>query len=186
MTCIVGLIDKGAVYMGADSCGADNDFAYQIRVDAKLFQRGPFLIGYTTSFRMGQLLRWKLPHIKIPEKMDVHEFMCTKFIDSVRTTLNKGGFSKRVEEREEAGQFIVGFQNRLFEVGSDYQVGECVRGYAACGTGRDLALGSLWTTGSPEYLVGIKPPMERLKLALSAAEAGNAAVRSPFLILKAK
>lgn len=55
MTCVVGLVDKGTVYIGVDSAAVQGWTRRKSRV-AKVFHRGPFLIGYTTSFRMGQLL----------------------------------------------------------------------------------------------------------------------------------
>jgi hypothetical protein len=55
MTCIVGIVENGKVYMGGDAAGV-NGYSVRVRKDPKLFKVGEFLFGYTSSFRMGQLL----------------------------------------------------------------------------------------------------------------------------------
>lgn len=53
MTCIVGYVTPAReVVMGADSAGVAG-YDLRIRRDVKVFHAGPFLIGYTSSFRMG-------------------------------------------------------------------------------------------------------------------------------------
>lgn len=59
MTCIIGLIKNKKVYIGGDSAGVDG-LNITIRKDSKVFKINKFIIGYTSSFRMGQLLRFKL------------------------------------------------------------------------------------------------------------------------------
>ena len=56
MTCIVGYLDKETVYLGGDSAGTDGNYSQHIRKDKKVFQNGPFIFGFTSSFRMGQIL----------------------------------------------------------------------------------------------------------------------------------
>jgi ATP-dependent protease HslVU (ClpYQ) peptidase subunit len=63
MTCIVGMVENGKVYIGGDSAGVSG-FDYHIREDQKVFQNGDMIFGFTSSFRMGQLLQYSL---KIPD-----------------------------------------------------------------------------------------------------------------------
>jgi len=76
MTCIVGLVDDGAVYMGGDSAGVLG-LSIEVRADEKVFYlneksswrtrldprellkpvRHLVVMGFTSSFRMGQLPR---------------------------------------------------------------------------------------------------------------------------------
>jgi hypothetical protein len=141
-----------------------------------VFQRGPYLMGFTTSFRMGQLLRWSLEAGEPTGDLD--EFMATVFVDAVRKCLKDGGFAKKDAEREEGGTFLVGVNGRLFTVHNDYQVAAQVSPYAAVGCGADIALGALYATQP-----GAGDPSGRLLLALAAAERHSAGVRSPFTIL---
>lgn len=183
MTIITGLVDKESkiIYMGEDSAGVDSLYGLRQRKDPKVFINGDFIIGYTSSFRMGQLLRFKFKPSKITVGMDAYEYMCTFFIDEVRSTLKEGGFTEVNNNIESGGTFLVGFNGRLFEIEDDFQVAECITNYNACGCGESVAMGSLYST---EYLV--KEPEERIKIALEATCRFNAGVRDPFIIEKLK
>jgi len=87
MTCIVGFIDKNNdVYIGGDSAGVSGLEIHE-RKDVKVFHTGNFLIGYTSSYRMGQLLRFKLKVEDQKPSQSDYEYMCTNFIDAVRKCL---------------------------------------------------------------------------------------------------
>lgn len=83
MTVIVGLVNKGDVYIGGDSAGVAG-LDITIRADEKVFTNGPFLMGFTTSFRMGQLLRYKFDPPKQTVNTDDMKYMVTDFIDATR------------------------------------------------------------------------------------------------------
>jgi len=178
MTIIVGLIDKesNTIYMGADSAGVSG-YSLQRRKDTKVFLNGDFIIGYTSSFRMGQLIRFKFNPAKKYDSMDVYEYMCTVFIDELRDTLKKGGFLEVNRNVEAGGVFLVGYAGRLFQVESDFQVGELIENYNTCGCGEALALGSLFSTSTFNM-----DARERVELALKSACEFNAGVCAPFSI----
>lgn len=176
MTCIVGLVAEGKVLIGGDSAGVDERYALTVRADRKVFRNGPFLMGFTSSFRMGQLLAHAFrPPQRYPDQ-DLHAFMVTAFVDEVRRCLKDGGFARKENEVESAGAFLVGYEGRLFHVDGDYQVGENAAGFAACGCGDLIAMGSLFSTKG-------RPSEERILQALAAAEAFSAGVRAPFHII---
>lgn len=182
MTIIVGLVDKEnkTIYMGGDSAGVSG-YSLRQRRDEKVFINNGFIIGYTSSFRMGQLLRFKLTPPKLAVDEDTYEYMCTSFIDEVRETFKDGGFSNIENNIEYGGTFLVGFSGRLFEIHDDFQVAECLINYNACGCGEDIAMGSLYST---EHLS--RMPEERVLMALEAAGKFNAGVRDPYIIEKLK
>lgn len=172
MTCIVGLVHNGRVYMGADSAGVSG-LDVIVRSDRKIFRNGPFLMGFTSSFRMGQLLAYKL---KVPERregQDIMEFMVTDFVDAVRTTFKDGGYISTKDSRESGGAFLVGYEGKLFQIECDFQVGECSYQYDACGCGTPYALGSLRNSNDLE-------PRDRLQQALETAAHFSAGVCGPF------
>jgi hypothetical protein len=123
MTCIVGLVDGGRVFVGGDSAGVSG-LSLQVRADEKVFRNGPFVMGFTSSFRVGQLLRYRLRPGAHPDGVCALEFMATVFVDEVRRCLKEGGAAKKENEIEEGGTFLVGYRGRLFRVDDDYQVGE--------------------------------------------------------------
>jgi ATP-dependent protease HslVU (ClpYQ) peptidase subunit len=183
MTAIVGLVQDGTVYIGGDSAGSDG-WRLTVRADSKVFRNGRFLFGFTTSFRMGQLIRYALKPPRLrgavgDGKLD--EFMATIFIDAIRDCLKVGGWAKKEHEREEGGTFLVGVAGRLFTVHDDYQVAQAADSFAAVGGGEDIALGALYATAHTKL-----SPRRRVKVALQAAERFSPAVRGPFVCLALK
>lgn len=175
MTCIVGLVHKGTVYIGGDSAGVAG-YDLTVRADQKVWSKDLFVYGFTSSFRMGQLLRYKINVAEKYPSQGVEEYMVDTFINAARKCLKDGGWARTDNGQERGGCFLVGFAGRLWQVESDYQVGESVDGFAAVGCGEAYALGSLYSTEGME-------PNDRLNLALEAAEAFSAGVRGPFTIV---
>lgn len=169
MTAVVGLVHNRRVHIGADSAGVAG-WSLTLRADEKVFRNGPYAMGFTTSYRMGQLLH----HALVPPEPtgDLNGFMVTTFIDAVRTCLKDGGWATKSSEQESGGQFLVGVSGRLFIIDSDYQVAEPALGYAAVGCGADIALGALYATDG-------QPVRRRMKTALDAAERFSAGVQGP-------
>ena len=179
MTAIAGLVDKDTVWIGGDSAGVAG-LSLGVRRDPKVFVLDDFVLGYTSSFRMGQVLRYYFTPPLPDEGQEPHEYMVLKFIPEARQLLKTHGFLQTKDGREEIGTFLVGWRGRLFSVEDDLQVGELLESYTACGCGHDLVLGSLHTT---EQLTGLTAK-DRLDMALDAAEAFSAGVRRPFTILR--
>ena len=178
MTCIVGLKHDGEIYIGADSLGS-NGYTKTVRTDEKVFRNGPFLMGFTTSFRMGQLLHHAFDPPKLPEG-NLDRFMTVEFINGVRQCLKDGGFAQvESEHQEKGGTFLVGVRDQLYTIESDYQVGKSAIGYDAVGSGEDFAKGSLFSTTGQE-------PRARVRMALKAAAANSVSVAGPYKILKVK
>lgn len=178
MTCIVGIEHTDGVIIGGDSAGVAG-WSVTTRADEKVFYVGTcldYLMGFTSSFRMGQLLRYRLG-VEDPDLDGLDRWMSTIFVDAIRACLKEGGFSKIENNEETGGSFLVGVAGRLYEVGCDFQVGRSVDGYLSIGCGADLALGSLHTTA--QYEIAAK---ERVRLALDAAAHLSGGVCPPFVI----
>jgi len=178
MTCIVGLVDGKNVIIGGDSA-ASAGFDIDVRSDSKVFTNGKMAFGFTTSFRMGQILRYSLKIPKHPKKQDTFQYMVTKFIDSVRNCMSDSGFKKVVSEQEEGGTFLVGYRGRLFKIYSDFQVAENSFPYEACGCGEAYSKGTL------NALSDIKiDSIDKVYKALSSGSKFSAGVCPPFRIIK--
>ena len=173
MTCIAGLVHDGAVYLAGDSAGCSG-WDLTVRADPKVFANGSYVMGFTASFRMGQLLRYAFTPPE-PETGDLHRFMCTSFTDALRQCLKDGGWAEKDKERESGGTFLAGTRGHLFFFADDYQVGEPADPYTAVGCGANVALGALHATEGRGM-----PPGKRLDAALSAAERFSNGVRGPF------
>lgn len=176
MTCIVGLVDNKKVYIGGDSAGVAG-YSLIVRNDDKVFKNGEFIMGFTSSFRMGQLLRY---YFSPPpcNTWDVEKYMVTDFVDAVRRCLKEGGFAHISNNEEEGGVFLVGFKERLFKIEGDYQVAWNTVPFDAVGCGDHLALGAMHILNKLE-----KTPEEKITAALQVAETYSAGVRGPFKIV---
>lgn len=173
MTCIVAVRARRGIVLGADSAGVSG-WRLDTRKDPKVFVRGDFAMGFTTSFRMGQLLHHAFVPPKLPKKAaDLSRFMVVDFVDALRSLFKDRGFATTKEGQESGGCFLVGVRQHLFRIGSDYQVAENVCGYDAVGCGEEPAMGALFASEG-------RPAQERALLALKAAEKFNAGVRGPF------
>lgn len=178
MTVIAGVVHHGRVHLGGDSAGVAG-YTLTTRADTKVWASGSYAFGFTSSFRMGQLLRHAFQP-PAPADGDLHGFMVTIFIDALRTCLKDGGWARKDSEQEQAGTFLVGVTGgRLFTIDSDYQVAESADGYAAVGCGGDLALGALHATAALDL-----KPRARLALALAAADHHSAGVTGPYVYAK--
>jgi ATP-dependent protease HslVU (ClpYQ) peptidase subunit len=181
MTCIVGIEQEGVVYLGADSAAGGNG-TVEVRRDRKVFRKRTdheeFIMGFTSSWRMGHLLQWALkpPEWNPASGENLHEYMCTSFADTLRKTFSDGGYSWKKDEHEMGGSFLVGYWGRLFEVDTEYGVGEFEKGYTAIGSGHQYALGSLHTTER----ISTMEPGRRIGDALLAASEFSEVVRPPF------
>lgn len=177
MTCIVGLVDKGNVYIGGDSAGVSG-LGVSIRADEKVFHNGPFIMGFTSSFRMGQLLRYKFGPSKQLANQDDMSYMVTDFIDSVRKCFGDNGFGSTPDKADnEGGVFLVGYNGALYHIDSDFQVGKPLWQYDSVGCGSEIAKGSMFSSKG-------KTPEARIKLALEASSAFSGGVAPPFAFVK--
>ncbi len=172
MTCVIAIKEDGKVFMGADSAGSDL-YTIRSRKDPKIYRVGDMLFGFTTSFRMGQLLGYSLTLPDRDPRITVDKYMNTVFIDAVRTCLKTGGYASKVSETEKGGTFLVAYEGRIFTVYDDYQVAESQLDFEAVGCGTETAMGSLYTSAG-------NPAKDRIIIALSAAEQFSCGVRGPF------
>ena len=177
MTCIIGLVENGKVYIGGDSAGCADGEIRATKI-AKVFRNGNFLIGYTTSFRMGQLLQYQLDVPGQVESIPDGAYMVCTFVEAVRKLFTDYGFARIDSNEESAGKFLVAYRGHLYCVESDYQVQENLDGFEVIGAGRSYALGALKVLETLEL-----SPTERILKALQVSAYFSDSVMEPFKIL---
>lgn len=184
MTCIVGLVSGGRVYIGGDSAGVGG-LDITTRADKKVFKRNDMIFGFTSSFRMGQILRYSFDIPDHQDHIDVFEYMCGIFIPKLIECYKEHGYARVNNNEISGGIFLIGYKGRLFKVESDFQVGESADGYASCGCGSDYALGAMrlmMITKTDNFYPSAKTnhPNKYITSALETAEHFSAGVRGPF------
>lgn len=175
MTCIVGLAHEGKVYIGGDSMASAN-YDRQVIANRKVFSVGEFLIGYTSSFRMGQILQY---HLNVPQQQDGvtdERYMVVDFIEAARDCLKARGYSQINSNEESGGTFLVGYRGNLYYIGSNYQVSRWQNGIAAVGCGEAYALGAMLALGDK-----LKPKRRIMQALEVTAELCNG-VCAPFYV----
>jgi len=182
MTCIVGYQHKGKVWIGGDSAGVAG-LSITVRADRKVFKNKQFIMGFTTSFRMGQLLQYRFKPPAINSKENLETYMCTKFIDGVRKCFDTYKFGYD-EKGAHGGTFLVAVKKRLFTIHGDYQVGWSEVPYNAVGCGDDLALGAMYALEETDPDCVTHKPEDKIRIALGAAAAASGGVCEPFHIVK--
>jgi len=176
MTCIVGVAQDGKAYIGADSASSDG-YVVQATMVPKVFRTGQFAIGYTSSFRMGQILQYYLDvQPQDGEACDL-EYMVRRFVPAVRQCLKENGFAKVENNVESGGTFLVGYRGAVYVIDSDFQVNTYRDGFAACGCGEHYALGVLKAL---EDLL----PDERVMRALEVSAHFSPSVLGPFSVIE--
>jgi ATP-dependent protease HslVU (ClpYQ) peptidase subunit len=176
MTCIIGFADKDKVYIGGDSAGVSG-YSIHIRADEKVFRNGPFIMGFTSSFRMGQLLRYVFQPPEQPADMDDRKFMVAVFIPAVKKCFKSGGFQRSKDGGDRGGAFLVGYKGRLYEIDEDYQVGLLADNVASVGCGESVALGAMYGLAHTKL-----DPIAKILKALEITSYLNAGVRPPFIV----
>ena len=179
MTCIIGLVSKdGCVFLGGDSAGIAG-LNVTVRKDPKVFKVGNFVFGFTSSFRMGQLLQYSFTPPDHDPRVNVDKYIRTEWLNSVRKCFESGGYMRKNSEQEEGGCFLVGYQGRLYFIDSDFQIAESLDDYYSVGCGAEFAMGAMHALKNTELA-----PEEKIKVALHCAAHHSAGVRPPFLIEK--
>lgn len=144
MTCIIGLKYEGEVFLCGDRMGSAGNRLSR-RINPKVFEKDGMVIGYTSSFRMGDIIRhlFKVPKHDEVESGSEYAYMVKKFVPGLITCFKTNNWLKKENEIISGGTFIVGFNSKMFTVENDFQVEEVKDKYTAVGCGDDLAKGSL-------------------------------------------
>lgn len=180
MTCIVGGFNRNTLtaWIGGDSAGADSSYL-SVRSDQKVFKKGQMLIGFTTSFRMGQLVRYALKVPTHPKGMGVEEYLATKFVDAARKCFEDGGYLHTKDGREWGGTFVVVYRGVAAEIHGDFQVAIPESGLAVVGSGSESARGALMALRA----AGEEICSNSITLSLQISERNTSSVRGPFTVL---
>lgn len=173
MTCIIGLVNKGTVWLGGDSMGSD-DYNYQIQTEPKVFKKGEMIFGSAGDMRAPQLLRYALSIPRHNGNVNDMQYLTTIFTDAVIECFKARSYAKVNNSVVESG----GYRGKLYKMESNFQTCASVLNYEAVGCGGDYAKGAMYA------LLKGKSTTTALKTiltkALEAAAAHSVYVKPPW------
>jgi ATP-dependent protease HslVU (ClpYQ) peptidase subunit len=169
MSCVLGLLNNGKLYMGSDGVATTDDGEKRPILCNKIFRNKEYLIGFTGSVRHGQLLGPR--YFNAPSNIyDFPEAIRGKFVDSGAILSTDTG------QQVHSSNFLVGYKGRLFEILIDFQLNEIMGNFTAIGSGAPYAMGSLFA--SKKW----KSPEKRIVNALDAASEYDGSCGAPYCI----
>lgn len=177
MTCVVGMVRGGGVWLAADSggYGADSEiFRYST---PKVWRWGDILFGGAGSWRAMQVLQQYLCDESVFELRsqykDAESFLVQAIIPQISMLFTIHFSDPSVND----WTLLLGFEGSLYLVESDYLCIPIMDGYCAIGSAEREATGALAVLSSNKRA----PPGELLRRALEAVEKHSGVCTPPFL-----
>jgi len=138
MTCIISFERDNKIIIAGDKKASNSATGSNVK-EPKIFEKKKFMIGYTSSFRMGQILKhiWTPPSKK--EDQTIDNYLYTDVINSLRQVFEVNNFG----ESDTTGTFILVYKNRKFIYQSDNSLLEYEDNVISTGSGEEIAFGSV-------------------------------------------
>lgn len=159
MTCIVGKAVDGRIYMGADSCAAGDWFYYPCD-RPKIFKKEHLLIGFTSTYRWGDILEHEL---EVPRFISGRQLAMTylvkELVPAIRRAMDKSGHLHKEDGVEDGGTALIGCDGQVFIIQDDFSILPGPEYGIACGCGQEVAMAALkammlcGTTVDPEMQI---------------------------------
>lgn len=154
MTCIVGIecVDGAIVagdYMGSSWC------AQGISTQSKVFSYDKLIMGYTTSFRFGQVIEHMLDDNKnfVPtDPNDTYRWLVRAFIPKLQAVLEL--------EKCKGGDAVISLNGQVWYIQEEFSVLRYTNGVHSVGVGEDYMTSSILTQIN---MLGNKPSIEQAK-----------------------
>lgn len=180
MTAIVGIAEKGRVWLGGDSA-ASYVGTILTKADGKVSRLGEFVVGACGNGITLTILRYSFRPPKIEGDLD--RYMSAKFVCGLRDCLKKhDALGENSEEGMssfgDGGAILVGVRGCLYWIDNVFSVARLIEPYCAIGSGGDLALGALHALKDSKLSAE-----EKIDIALGAAARFNDSVAPPFTIV---
>jgi ATP-dependent protease HslVU (ClpYQ) peptidase subunit len=180
MTCIAGFVsDNGDIWMGGDSIGVLGG-SYVIVRDPKVFVKGNMIFGFTSSFRMGDILRYDFDIPEHSKSLSTDEYLRSVFLVSLIKQYSERKFLNVGEDSVASGGiFLLGYLKKLYKVEYDFCIIEDMNNYNAVGCGEEYAKGAFCIMEENKKI----KPQDRVIKALTVASKFSL-VKPPFHIFK--
>ncbi len=139
MTCIIGFVDsEDGVHMASDSCASNGRDYIRIK-EPKVFKlendTEKMIIGYTSSFRFGQIIKFQ---VVLPDKKTKDtdlSYLVKRVVPVIRTQLKNNGYTTIVNSEEKGGYCLIGYNGHLYTMQDDFSIMESTAKFDSCGCG---------------------------------------------------
>lgn len=156
MTCIIAHTNGTSSFIAGDKLGS-NGFTKSVQAEPKVFEKEfikhnedgltrtkeVMALGYTTSFRMGQLLNYNL---NLPEQVageTFAQYLVLKVIPIIRQMFKEEWGSRDASQDVGGGQFIILHNHTIYEVQEDFSVLQPKTQITAVGSGTYHAIAAM-------------------------------------------
>jgi 20S proteasome alpha/beta subunit len=174
MTCIVAIASGGKVYIGGDRGHSDSSTIVS-STRPKIFECGPYLIGYAGNSGIGQAVVYNFEFPPLGKTHNIDRHMLQVFIPKLRSFITDNNIKLPDDDDNNAG-FIVGVKGRVYEIDlTDFQ---CIEyNEVSIGSGSSYAYGCLYSNTD-------QSPHIRINEAIEAAITYSPTCQGPIDILE--
>lgn len=169
MTCIIGVVKDGVVYMGADSVLTERCNVLETASASKIFHLGRYVVGFCGTMSHIQQLQYSDYDPPVTDDSDTYRFV-------VNCIAPRVGYKLEANDR-----LLIGVNRELFTIASGpfvYKVPDEVgKVGVAIGSGCEVAQGALHVTRDDTDV------HRRIVNALLASEYYINTVRAPFVVV---
>jgi len=185
MSSIVGFIDDGKVYMGADSAAVDTgSFTIRDVIDQKIFYNGELLMGVAGDVRVSQIMKYCFTPPPHDCSLSDIQYVCSVLIRAIMECLVENNY--KIDGNPEitalGGQLMIGYKSKLYVINSDFGITHDIN-FDAIGCGSEHAIASIYTSLALMKELETYIPVETIiTIALKTSAEYSMGVRGPFEI----
>ncbi|EON7637319.1 hypothetical protein ABV23_RS02340 [Escherichia coli] len=169
MTCIIAYTDGNTSFIAGDKLGS-NGFTKAIQTEPKVFEKEFIKIdesglnrtkevmamGYTSSFRMGQLLTYKLDLPEQQSNQTFSQYLVLEVIPRIRTLFKEEWGARDTTQDVGGGQFIILHNHTIYEVQGDFSVLQPKTQITSVGSGTYHAIAAMQAYIEVQKETGVK------------------------------
>ncbi|AXC36891.1 hypothetical protein [Escherichia coli] len=196
MTCIIAHTDGVSSFIAGDKLGS-NGFTKTVQTEPKVFEKEfiklhddgltrtkeVMALGYTTSFRMGQLLNYNLNLPEQDASQTFSQYLVLKVIPIIRQMFKEEWGARDASQDVGGGQFIILHNHTIYEVQEDFSVLQPKTRITAVGSGTYHAIAAMQAYIEVEN-ESKKPLHERIKSIFKIVSDNVTSVSEEFDVLK--
>jgi ATP-dependent protease HslVU (ClpYQ) peptidase subunit len=177
MSVAVGIIERGQVWMGADTAITAGNIQLQAS-GVKMFRVKDLVIAGVGYLRPIQSIHYGLGVPRHPKGISNEEYVIGHLIPKLADCIEASdGVAEPMDSHAMSCSLLIGYRGNLFHIAEDFACTQPSNPYYAIGSGGSYAMAAL-------ALLEGAPPRERMELAMEVTSMFDPWVTAPFDILQ--